>query len=204
MGVPKSLCEYYRNRAMRRAVDALVDNLSGADTPEMDWQEARNYNKALLSAAQVRADFIDFLFKVWEETYGQAQPERLEGEYFDWEYYNPKNIWISGEVARCYYRHGDADAGGPYDVLGVDLDHKGLLRLTVGRFDENGDIIDLAGIDAPEGWEVQHFDGEGDYLVNQVVNILNLCKDFTSGFKRFVREAQMIVDFLVENPPIEP
>ncbi len=201
MGVPKSLCKYYENRAVRRAVNALVDQLSGTDTPEMDWREARNYSNALLSAAQVRADFIEFLFKIWEKTYGQAQPERLAGEYFFWDYYNPRQIWIDGELSRCYYRRGDANEGGPSDVLGVELDHKGSLRLYVGRFDGNDDIIDLAGIDAPEGWEVQHYDGVGDYLVNATVSISNLCEDFTSGFERFVREAQVIVEFLMENPP---
>ena len=82
MCVPTSVCEYYQNKAVRQAVDSLVDALEGKNTPEMNWMEARSYNKALLSAAQVRGDLIEFLFKVWEDSFGQADPGRLNGEIF--------------------------------------------------------------------------------------------------------------------------
>ena len=84
MCVPASLCKYYQNRTVRQAVDSLIDGLDGKKTPEVNWMEARNYNKALLSAAQVRGDFIEFLFKIWEDSFGQADPERLQGEIFEW------------------------------------------------------------------------------------------------------------------------
>ena len=54
--IPQSLKEYYGDRAVRSAVDALAEKLKGIDMPEVGWEEGRNYNQALLMAAQVRAD----------------------------------------------------------------------------------------------------------------------------------------------------
>lgn len=199
MGVPKSVCEYYKNRPVGQAVDALCENLAGNETPEMDWQEARNYSKALLLAAQVRADYIDFLFDVWENSYGRVQPERLGGAHFEWNGYSPIQIWRNGALAHAYYRQGNVDEGGRSDILGVELDHKGALHLFVGRYDANGDIVDLGEIEAPEGWQVRHYDGDGDYLVNEAVSIVDLCEDSASAFERFAQEAASIVEFLVMN-----
>jgi len=124
MCVPTSLCKYYQNKAVRGAVDSLIDVLDGNNTPEVSWAEARNYNKALLSAAQVRGDFIEFLFKIWEESFGEANPGRLQGEFFEWKHCKPAKIWTSGELNRTYYRNGNPDNGGPSDVLGVWMDEK--------------------------------------------------------------------------------
>ena len=53
--ISESLRAYFDNKAVRRAVDELVDQLDGTDMPNCDWEEAKNYNQALLMAAQVRA-----------------------------------------------------------------------------------------------------------------------------------------------------
>ena len=70
MGVPKSLCENFGSTAVRRSVDKLIEILDGKNTPELEWTEARSYNKALLSGAQVRAEYVEFLFEVWERSLG--------------------------------------------------------------------------------------------------------------------------------------
>ena len=199
MTVPNSLCEYYRNPAVRRAVNELAQRLDGNNTPELDWGEARNYNRALLSAAQVRADFIEFLFSVWENSFGQAEPERLRGEYFEWYALNPREIWNNGELERCYYRNGEPEMGGRSDTLGVALyETNKLLYLYVGRYNEQEELVDLAETEMPEGWRIEHFDGDG-YLVNCSADILDLCEDSAKTIERFVQDARAVVGYLLEN-----
>ena len=155
MCVPTNVCEYYQNEAVRCAVDSLIKVLDGKNTPEVNWMEARNYNKALLSAAQVRKDYIEFLFKIWEESFGQADPGRLRGQIFEWKRWTPESIWSNRGLYRCYYRIGNPDNRGPSDVLGVWLDKK-RLRLTVNRYyDEHEEnSVDLSEVERPKGWKV--------------------------------------------------
>lgn len=204
MCVPTSLCKYYQNKAVRGAVDSLIDVLDGNNTPEVSWAEARNYNKALLSAAQVRGDFIEFLFKIWEESFGETNPGRLKGEFFEWKHSKPAKIWTSGELTRTYYRSGNPDNGGPSDVLGVWMDEKDRLRLTVNRYDEEEDALDLGEVDCPEGWKVENCDGV-DYMTNEGSDIVELCRGGVSEMdavrQRMAEEARRMVKYLWKNPP---
>ena len=198
MTVPSSLCEYCRSPAVRRAIDELVQKLDGKNTPEVSWKEARNYNKALLSAAQVRADFIGFLFSAWEKSFGRAEPERLGAEYFEYELYSPEKMWDNEEMTLCYYRNGDPEDGGPSDTLGVtfDVTNKSLY-LCVGRYDDQGALVNLLDAETPDGWRIEELEGE-DYLVNDSADILALCKDPTEILERFERDARAMVYYLLQ------
>ncbi|MDE0270321.1 MAG: hypothetical protein OXP11_03855 [Gammaproteobacteria bacterium] len=101
--IPESLKVYYENKAVRRAVDELVRKLDGAGMPDCDWEEAQNYNRALLMAAQVRADYMALLFDVWEATFGRSKPQRLGDQYFGHEYLSPKLVWEYEWLWRSYY-----------------------------------------------------------------------------------------------------
>ena len=202
--IPKSVREYYTNKAVRKAVDALLEKLDGRDSPELGWNEARKYNQALLMAAQVRTDFIEFLFEVWDGSFGNAEPNRLQGEYFDFESSSPAGIWDESELARYYYRNGNPDDDGPSDELGVFIEEVGdeiSLRLWVARYDnKNSNQTVPNGMDELDGWEVEA-NGEGEYLVNKPISIMDLdCKDMRP-IKRFAEDARRAVQFLVENPP---
>ena len=117
--IPESLKTYYKDKAVQRAVKELVGKLNGADMPDCDWDEAQNYNQALLMAAQVRADYVGLLFKVWDATFGQSDPQRLMGEYFEYEKLSPNQIWeVENKCLwRDYYRNGDSAEGGQCDSL---------------------------------------------------------------------------------------
>ena len=203
MCVPTSLCKYYQNEAVRQAVDSLIDGLDGKNTPEMNWMEARNYNKALLSAAQVRGDFIEFLFKIWEDSFGQTDPGR-QGEIFEWQHWTPAEIWTSRHFARTYYRNGNPDNGGPSDTLGVWLNEKNRLLLFVNRYGEDDGAVDLGEVDCPEGWQVENCDG-ADFMANEGSDIVELCRGGASQMdavrQRMATEACSMVEYLLNNLP---
>lgn len=204
MCVPTSLCKYYQNKAVRWAVDSLIDGLDGENTPEMNWMEARNYNKALLSAAQVRGDFIEFLFKIWEDSFGEAEPCRLQGEIFESQHWTPAKIWTEGCFSRTYYRNGNPDNGGPSDVLGVWLDEKDRLLLYVTRYDENEKPVVLYEDDCPRNWQIGNCDGV-DFMANEGSDIVELCRGGACGMdtmrQRMAAEACRMVKHLWKNPP---
>ena len=201
--IPSSLQEYYGNQAVRNAVDALVDVLDGADMPEVGWDEARNYNQALLMAAQVRADLADLLFRVWDATFGQADPARLGEEYFNWEEASPAAIWRERYVERYYYRDDrPADEDGRSDGLFVWLvpPTKRTIALGVDRFAEGDDLAELPAnaTDGLEGWHIAMNDG-CSYLSNQSVEIAQFLANPSQTLEQFHRDAVEMVNFLAQN-----
>ena len=71
--------------------------------PDCDWKEAKNYNQALLMAAQVRADYVALLFDIWDATFGSQSLDGLGHEYFDHEHLSPNLIWSYQWLWRSYY-----------------------------------------------------------------------------------------------------
>ena len=192
MCVPKSVCEYYRDPAIRRAVDDLVGRLDGNTTPEMNWGEARNYNKALLSAAQVRGDFEELLFEIWKKTFGQSEPDRLGRESFESNLYSPSTIWTDRELGRNYYRIGNPEEGGSGVTLGIKVE-EGKLYLYGGCFDSDDRYAELDEVD---GW-CSRAEDNGFFLINQSVPIRELCENLQETLDRFVKEAQQLVEHLL-------
>lgn len=70
--IPESVRVYFDDTKLQAAVDALVEVLQGDEPPDMDWTEAKAYNRALLMASQVRADHNDMLFNLWDRVFGAA------------------------------------------------------------------------------------------------------------------------------------
>ena len=205
MCVPTSLCKYYQSKAVRQAVDSLIDGLDGKNIPEMNWMETRNYDRALLSAAQVRADFIEFLFKIWEDSFGQADPGRLQGQIFESKFWTPEKIWKDKALGRTYYRNGNPDNGGSSDVLGVWLDKRDRLRLSVNRYDEHEYPVDPSGFDCPKGWKAENCDG-ADFMGNKrSSSIVELCRGDASKMdevrKDMATKARTMVEHLLDNLP---
>ena len=174
-------------------VDDLVDRLDGKRTPEMSWEEARNYSKALLSAAQVRGDFEEFLFEVWEKTFSRTAPDRLGDESFDSQHYSPSAIWEGGDLSRNYGRNGDPKEGGSGVTLGI-AEEEGMLYLYGGCFDGDGQYTELDEID---GWQSRRFGDIDVYLINESVPIRELCENLQETLDRFVKEARQLVDHLL-------
>ncbi len=195
--IPKSLRTYYGNKAVRRAVDDLVGKLNEADMPDCDWDEAQNYNQALLMAAQVRADYVGLLFKVWDTTFGQSDPQRLMGEYFEYEKLSPNQIW--GVENKClwrdYYRNGDSVEDGQCDSLHVRLTEASL-ELMVYRFNDD-DELDHSGTPKVEGWSTKHDDTwDGQYFANKSVSTEEFLNESEQVIDRFAEDADKIIQVL--------
>ena len=201
-----SLQKYYGNQAVRNAVDALVPALDGNNMPEVRWwEEARNYNQALLMAAQVRADRADLLFRVWDTTFGQTTPSRLGEEYLHSKGASPAAIWSEPSVERFYYRdRRPVEENGPSDGLFVWLvpPTRRTIALGVERYSDGDDIAELPAnpADVPRGWHVTgDMDGGYYYFANNAVDMMEFLGDPCPALERFRRDAVEIVNFLTQN-----
>jgi len=133
------LDRYFSNIAIRQAVDALVDKLDGTKPPDLTWKHAQQYSRALLIAAQVRADFIELMFDVWERTFGEACrsefPNYCENHWGrDVAFYGPEPVWNDGEIGRTYYRDNMPEKGGRNEEFYVETPKQSTLCLRVYRF----------------------------------------------------------------------
>lgn len=197
--IPQSLRAYYDNdnKAVRRAVDELVGNLHGADMPDCDWSEAKNYNRALLMATQVRTDYVALLFKVWEITFGGLDLKRLGAEIFNYEQFSPSKVWENKWLWRTYYRNGNPDEDGRSDELCVYL-LEGNLELRVYRYNEDGNLDDPGTLQV-EGWSTrQDNNEEGPYLGNESANVAEFFSKPDSVIDRFAEDAAKVVQVLLK------
>lgn len=103
-----SLRTYFSDNAIKEAVNALAEVLQGDNPPSMTWDEAKNYNQALLMAAQVRTDHNEMLFALWVRTFGHALAG-TQGQFqveFEPDYCTPESIWDGGFVWQTMSRSG--------------------------------------------------------------------------------------------------
>ena len=168
--------------------------------PEARWEDVRNYNQALLMAAQVRADLVDLLFRVWDESFGRAEPDRLGEDYFAYEDGDCSlaDLWESKELERNYYRDNlSPSEDGRADVLGVGVPEKRSLGLYVVRYAESDEIAAPGAIAGTEGWKITHDATDGyAYLVNQSVDVRKFLNDPCPALTRFRNDARAVVDAL--------
>ena len=198
--IPESLQKYYGNQAIRNAVDAL----DGTGMPDSFWEEARNYNQAVLMAAQVRADPVDLLFRVREATFGQANPARLGEEYFDYEKASPAAIWKERYVERFYYRDDrPMEEGGRSDGLFVWLVPPTMRTIALGvmRYSEDDSLVKLHANVAESlgGWHVAMEVNNGYNYFNRSVHIAQFLDDPCPALEGFRHDACEMVNFLLQN-----
>ena len=131
---------------------------TGLICPKRAGKEARNYNQALLMAAQVRADLVDILFRVWDATFGQANPAGLGEEYFNCEDASPLPSGESGMRNATTTATTDLRRGRTVGWLFVWLvpPTKRTIALGVERYSEGDDVAELPAnaADGLEGWHV--------------------------------------------------
>jgi len=204
--IPNSLQEYFGNLAVRNAVDSLAAALDGENAPQMGWDEARNYNQALLMAAQVRADLVDLLFRVWDATFGQANTLRLGVEYFDGQEDGfPAAVWRERHVERYYYPDEQtAENDGRSDGLFVWLVPPTKRMSAVGgeRYSEGDEMAEMPAnaADGLQGWHVAtSVDDDYTYFSNQPVDITEFLDNPCPVVERFRRDAIEMVEFLAQN-----
>lgn len=196
--IPESVVRYYSDPKIRSAVDALIDALEGNSMPECTWGEAQSYNKALLMAAQVRADFNDLLFRLWDATWGQVKPERLTGEYFDWTDHSPQKLWGNRYSSVIFYRGGNPDNGGKGDCLFASL-IEGQVSLRVERWTDDGIFAPHLGQLEVTGWELHTSEDEWTYFENQSLSVPDFLSAPDETLRRFQEGAKRMIDALRED-----
>lgn len=196
--IPESVVRYYSDRKIRSAVDALVDALEGDKMPECTWEEAQSYNKALLMAAQVRADFNALLFRLWDATWGQAKPGRLTGDYFEWDSQSPQKLWENRNCMLVYYRDGNPDNGGKSDCLFASLE-EGNVSIQVQRWTDNKNVAPHPGPIAVAGWELRDAHEAWPYFENQSLSVPDFLSAPDETLRRFQDDAKRMIDALLED-----
>ena len=191
--IPPSVRDYLSDKAFRGAVDSLVTNLDGKDMPDLDWVGARTYNRALLTAAQVRADYVDTMFALWDATFGAAGASALGSSYFDNK--DPAAIWSECELSHWFYRTGRPDDCGQNDELYVELNAKDGVRLYLSRYVSDDEHDDIPSDFAVEGWHREPHDDAWDTATAHI-QITELLKDPASTVDRLRSHAEAIVAYL--------
>lgn len=135
--IPASLKAYFENKDLRRSVDALAEVLQGDEPPVMNWTDAKAYNRALLMAAQVRADHNDMLFNLWDQVFGVAVniPRRSFEVDFEAENCTPQEMFSQGLVWQTISRDGLDDEN--FEVAyELKIEHdKRFIHLSVSKWD---------------------------------------------------------------------
>lgn len=99
--VPQSVRDMVADPALAEGISQLVSKLDGKKMIAADWQQSRNYVRALSSAAMARSDYITFMHDLWDATWGKADLSKLGAEVFD-ETCTPSQIWENDEIWRCF------------------------------------------------------------------------------------------------------
>lgn len=164
--IPGSLKAYFDDAKLGRAVDALTEVLQGGEPPVMEWTDAKAYNRALLMAAQVRADHNDMLFNLWDQVFGAAVniPRRSFEIEFEAENCTPHKMFAQGFVWQTMSREGldDEDLEVAYELT---IEHdKRFIYLAVSKWDatvEEHVDFKISPSKVPSGHWKQHKDDDG-------------------------------------------
>lgn len=195
--IPEALKHFFTDKKVQGAVIDLVGKLDGKDIFECDWLEAQDYNQALLFAAQVRADFVDLHYQIWEDTFGINNPSILGVEYFNAEENSPSYVWENEIVQRYYYRSGNIDENGRNDGLLVRAGGE-KIKLNIIRFDGNDNIVNAEGLEEVKGWRSELIDDEF-YLSNAAVDVKEFIHDPDALIEQFREDARRIIEALVSD-----
>nr|WP_319514939.1 hypothetical protein [uncultured Cohaesibacter sp.] len=78
--IPESVLSYMTDELVRSAVHQLLEKDADNKLPGdlSSWNDLRAYNRALLSAQQVKFEYVDFLHELWDRIWGTAQRQLSE------------------------------------------------------------------------------------------------------------------------------
>lgn len=89
--ITDALRAYFTDQAFRNAIDGLMPRIDGAKAIQAEkFNEYREFNDALLTAAQVRHDLIAFLISACEVSYLEAV-EKYKW-HIDWDSLSPSEV----------------------------------------------------------------------------------------------------------------
>ncbi len=198
--ISEGLMDYYSKPDIAEAVDSLVDKLNGKNPPELSWEESQKYNRALLMAAQVRADYVDLLYRIWEETFGaHDRLDDLRGEYFYSYGFSISEIWKDKWLERTYYRNGNPDEGGKNDTLLVSTEGD-KLSLQVWRYKDEDSPARPGRANDAEGWKYVKKDGDNYFITEKHVSMKKFVENPDEYIVEFRKAAKSMIDKLLEQP----
>lgn len=192
--IPDSLKQYFSDKKVQTAVNDLVDKLDGDNMIECDWSEAREYNQALLFATQVRADFIDLLFEVWESSFGKSDLKKLGIQYFGNHLATPKYLWEERSLENSFYRDGSPDDEGRSECLIVWVNNDKMC-LQVYRFADEADFAELGAARSLQGWQIEN-EERGEYVSNIPAALADFVVSPEATIQRFRDDAKRMIEAL--------
>lgn len=191
--VPDSIKAYFRDKSLQTAINSLVEKLDGENMPELNWEDARQYNQALLMAAQVRADFVEMHFSLWQETFGAAGASYLGYSYFEWDE-TPSHVWDECSLGNNFYREGSPDDGGKSDCLYVSFEDD-FVKLRVYRYADDDTPTDFPEDPTIAGWQLK-FDDQHRFAQTKPVPINSFLKTPEDHVAEMKSAAVEMVKFL--------
>ena len=163
--IPESYLAYCTNRAVRTAVDHILESQTPGVPTDLEWNDLLKFHSAVLSAHQVRCEFAIFLHELWNEVW---QPD-VDGREFI-----PKTVadaqnWWEGEFSidtytiwaqRSFIRvFGIADTVYELD-LGTFADTKSV-KLSLRLWDNDGNINTTDKLCLRNRWPHEDIGDEG-------------------------------------------
>lgn len=198
ISITDALHQYFTQPAIKTAVDSLVEKLDGKHVLDLSWDEARDYNQALLMASQVRADFVDMLFWIWGETFDRAGVKKLGKQSFTAESYSPAEMWEDKNLFSYFYRDGTLDEG-RNDELGVVLENKNIF-LWVARVNENDEYIALESVENADGWTKEYStDDECNFMRSEKISLEKLLSDPETAIETLRVNAKNMIAALLKD-----
>ncbi|TKW67149.1 MAG: hypothetical protein DI616_08775 [Paracoccus denitrificans] len=167
--IPESVIAYFQEQQTRAVVDSLLSNLHDPVLPDMDRRKLVDLSEGVLLACQVRADFVNFMAGLWENTFGAA----IKGS--DFREFFPEDCTISTIWTEKYfwsYVARGADLEQIHFDLTVQIEHRSNeVKLFVWRFDDNDELPPYRPrLRIPDGWKLAQ-DEDGDPRLEAAVSV---------------------------------
>nr|CAA6819601.1 MAG: Unknown protein [uncultured Thiotrichaceae bacterium] len=165
--VPESYRDYVNDKVVSSVVDHLLEQTGKKLPSELEWPEVRAYHEACLSAQKVQADYIIFLFDLWDAIWGKAlsevgsfefwTPDELKEGSSEW-LPSSKNLWDDG----LYQRMDFEKNGGQWSLLvWIAHDDSDGVYTSFIVYDEGGETVtDALDIQLSSAWE-DELDADG-------------------------------------------
>jgi len=196
LSLPDSVKTYFNEKSLQTSIDSLVDRLDGKKMPESDWEQARSYNQALLMAAQIRADYVELMFGLWEETFGNSAAESLGSPFFDWDE-DPLSTWENDYLRHSFYRDGTPQDEGKHEELYISFEEE-FVCLEVHRFLNNETPLDFSPKCGLSLWDLKSDDGD-IYARTERVPIKKFIANFDVEIAKLREAADEMVKYLLDH-----
>ena len=174
--IPGSYRAYCTDRAVRTAVDHILESKTLDVPADLEWDDLPKFHKAVLSAHQVRCEFAIFLHDLWDAVW-QPTVDRSErkltpktvAETQDYWGRNPLDtysVWEEGWFSRVF-----DIAGTMYALeIGAHVDVENRVRLALSLWDQENAKYTTNELGLGDCWlseETEDDDGVHNYVYSK-------------------------------------